>query len=433
MQDATHWQTSELACAIAYRLLEGEAADGYKHGLVARVGVPSEYVAPLVDRAFALHPAMYTVVTEDEDAPKGLPDLIWDEYENLDWKSVLAGKVVANAYCVRKGLSRKAQLSIYLSKYIMKHPECMLSKALPHTLVVDTWEAYDESMAQFGISFRQRLDSCLWEVKQTLETEDKTWIMKPSATNKGAEVNVIKDFKKLRSIVNEWTDIREWVVQEYIQRPLLLRGRKFHIRVYVLAVGGLKVYVYQHCLVLCALEQYREADTDNNYSHITNTFQQQSHPDFVESECVLLLDDIEEILTEQGIADAAGKKTKILSDIGRITAETFEAYKGEFSVFQPLPNCFEIYGVDFMVDEDFNVWLLEFNPGPDFKQTGDRLHFVIRDLMADSLTVVTNEFFSEDQDSSAKDKDADIGAFAKVYDQQWGALSKERASMKFVD
>ncbi|ETK89236.1 hypothetical protein F441_06710 [Phytophthora nicotianae CJ01A1] len=427
MQDAVHWQTSELACAIKYRLLAGEAAEGYKDGLVARVGVPSEYVAPLVDRAFALHPAMYTVVSEDGS---DLPDLIWDEYENLDWKNVLAGKVVANAYCVRKGLSRKAQLSIYLSKYIMKHPDCMLSKALPRTIVVDTWEAYDESMAQFGISFRQRLDSCLWEVRQTLENENNTWIMKPSATNKGAEVNVIKDFKKLRSIVNEWTDIREWVVQEYIQRPLLLRARKFHIRVYVLAVGGLKVFVYQHCLVLCALEQYREADTDNNYSHITNTFQQQSHPDFVESECVLLLDDIEGILAEQGIADPAGKKAKILADIGQITAETFDAYKGEFSVFQPLPNCFEIYGVDFMVDEDFNVWLLEFNPGPDFKQTGDRLHFVIRDLMADTLSVVTNEFFSEDKDSSVKN--AEIGAFAKVYDQQWGALSKG-SSMKFVE
>lgn len=76
MQNAAHWQTSELACAISYRLLEGEAAEGYKHGLVARVGVPSKYVAPLVDRAFALHPAMYTVVEEDEEAPDGLPDLI---------------------------------------------------------------------------------------------------------------------------------------------------------------------------------------------------------------------------------------------------------------------------------------------------------------------------------------------------------------------
>ncbi|RQM09035.1 hypothetical protein DD237_000505 [Peronospora effusa] len=425
-----HWPTSELACAIEYRLLEAEAAKGYKHGLIARVNVPSEYVSPLVDRAFALHPALYTVVSDDGIGYEELPDLIWDEYENLDWKNILAGKLVANAYCVRKGLSRKAQLSIYLSKYMLKHPECMLSNALPRTLVVDTWEAYDESMAHFGISFRQRLDSCLWEVKQTLESKKKTWIMKPSATNKGAEVNVVKDFEKLRSIVNEWTDIREWVVQEYIERPLLLRGRKFHIRVYVLAVGGLKAFVYQHCLVLCALEQYHPEDTDNNYSHITNTFQQQSHPNFVESECVLLLDDIEDILAEQGILDAADKKAKILKDIGRITAEAFDAYKGEFSVFQPLPNCFEIYGVDFMVDEDFNVWLLEFNPGPDFKQTGDRLHFVIRDLMADSLRVITNEFFAESKDSLAKD--ADIGAFEKVYDQQWGALSKG-SSMKFVE
>ncbi|CAH0477797.1 unnamed protein product [Peronospora belbahrii] len=428
---AIHWQTSELACGVKYRLLEAKAADDYKDRLVARVNVPSEYIAPLVDAAFALHPALYTVISNNKNDEKKLPDLIWDEYENLDWKNILAGKVVANSYCVRKGLSRKAQLSIYLSKYILKHPDCRLSKALPYTLVVDTWEAYDESLTHFGISFRERLDSCLWEVKQMLESKmKKTWIMKPSATNKGAEVSVITDFQKLRSIVNEWTDIREWVVQEYIERPLLLRGRKFHIRVYVLAVGGLKVFVYQRCLVLCALERYRKDDTDNNFSHITNTFQQQNHPEFVESECVLLLDNIEGILAEQGILDAADKKAQILTDIGHITAEAFDAYKGEFSVFQPLPNCFEIYGVDFMVDEDFNVWLLEFNPGPDFKQTGDRLHFVIRELMADSLSVITNEFFLKNKSLLAKN--ADIGAFVKVYDQQWGALSKG-SSMKFVE
>lgn len=45
-----------------------------------------------------------------------------------------------------------------------------------------------------------------------------------------------------------------------------------------------------------------------------------------------------------------------------------QAFRGEFAVFSPLPGCFEHFGLDFMVDEDFHVWLLEANPGPDFKQ-----------------------------------------------------------------
>eukprot|EP01034_Spumella_vulgaris_P045608 gene45608-56821_t len=38
-----------------------------------------------------------------------------------------------------------------------------------------------------------------------------------------------------------------------------------------------------------------------------------------------------------------------------------------------MANCYELYGLDFMVDNNMAVSLLEVNPGPDFKQTGDRL------------------------------------------------------------
>lgn len=34
----------------------------------------------------------------------------------------------------------------------------------------------------------------------------------------------------------------------YIERPLLIQQRKFHLRVYVLCVGSLKAYVYDQVL-----------------------------------------------------------------------------------------------------------------------------------------------------------------------------------------
>ncbi|OQR85444.1 hypothetical protein THRCLA_10692, partial [Thraustotheca clavata] len=387
-----YWFLDEQAQSLGYNYFKSDQR------VLVRVNVPCKYLGPLVLKAFSNHPKFWDVITLEDD-PR-VPQLLWDEYENLDWKNILSGQVIANSYCVRKGLSRKAQLSMFLSKYIRKHPNCALSKAVPPTIVVDLWDAFDSSLAELGISFRNRLESCLWEVKLLFEDKSKQakYIMKPSASNKGAEVNVFDTYEKFKGIISEWTDIREWVVQSYVERPLLLKKRKFHVRVYVVAVSSLQVYVYQNVLLLTSLDPYNPSDTDNKLSHITNTFQQQDHPNFVEADCVLLLEDMESILSNDRnipLSEAKSIISKMMKDIGVITGEVFDAYKGEFSVFQPLPNCFEVYGVDFLIDEDFQVWLLEVNPGPDFKQTGKRLQPVIQTLVNGMVSIVTDTFFSK--------------------------------------
>lgn len=63
------------------------------------------------------------------------------------------------------------------------------------------------------------------------------WIIKPSITNQAAGIAVIDSCAGLRACLEAAPDLREWVAQRYVERPLLIRGRKFHLRAYVLCVG----------------------------------------------------------------------------------------------------------------------------------------------------------------------------------------------------
>lgn len=89
-----------------------------------------------------------------------------------------------------------------------------------------------------------------------MDDGSEIWIAKPSITNQGHSICVFDRVSSLAEAVNAAEDLREWVVQRYIHPPLLLDGRKFHLRVYALCVGSLKVYVYSDVLVLLAGEEF---------------------------------------------------------------------------------------------------------------------------------------------------------------------------------
>lgn len=199
------------------------------------------------------------------------------DFENIVWDNVLGGKYAASSYLVRKGLSRKAQLSLQARRYVSKHPASILKNAMPKTIVVETWNAFEDDVkidigggltAGFDlpgmkrVPLRQRLDWILNDAKQQMEDYDnlehrrggeKLWIMKPSVANKGADISIIQDWEDVLDTLEETEDMREWVLQEYLAKPLLInRGYKFHFRVYVLCIGAIKVFVFDQILMLLA-------------------------------------------------------------------------------------------------------------------------------------------------------------------------------------
>ena len=273
------------------------------------------------------------------------------EYERIDWQKVLSGRLRASSYCIRKGLSRKAQLAKYTKKYIdavtMKKGsnECRyLQRAIPKTIVIDTWSAFTVDTnaldCNTGLSLKQRIRSCLNVVGEAMvSNEFRSWILKPSTMNKGVGIQIVHCIEEVEEALLDEKDIREWVLQLYIDNPLLLRRRKFHIRAYVLAVSSIKVYFYNDVLILCSGTKYTH-DTSNIFAHITNTAYQSIDPNFSEEKCVLLLNDLQRILVKDNICksseDAKVITESLLSKMQNITGELFAAYRTEVGVFAPI-------------------------------------------------------------------------------------------------
>ena len=63
-----------------------------------------------------------------------------------------------------------------------------------------------------------------------------------------------------------------WVAQKYIEKPLLIRKRKFDIRQWVLLTDfkPFRVWVYEECYVRFCAEEYTSQNLKDRKIHLTN-------------------------------------------------------------------------------------------------------------------------------------------------------------------
>jgi len=59
------------------------------------------------------------------------------------------------------------------------------------------------------------------------------------------------------------------VVQKYIERPLLYKGRKFDIRIWALMTTSNEIYFYNKGYLRTSSAEYA-LDQEDNYIHLTN-------------------------------------------------------------------------------------------------------------------------------------------------------------------
>ncbi|KAI8646975.1 tubulin-tyrosine ligase family-domain-containing protein [Parasitella parasitica] len=368
--------------------------------LKAHVHLDDPYTQQAVVKALEKSKKVKWIIDQDIDENHAEADLAnvqlqWLEYELINWQRLAADKdTLANAYCIRKGLIRKSQMAYNMTKYLSKNPTSILKKAIPETWLfeLDHVDYFEEAMNE------------AYEVERDLQ-DGHMFIIKPSMANKAAGIKVFNSLDELRAMFEvedsdsdseddddsdqeDLTQVREWVIQRYIDKPLLVEKRKFHVRAYVLAKSNIQVYLYKDMLALFAMKDYDTTNLDDNLIHLTNTCLQAGEEGYDEQASVKLF-------WELGLAQE--DLNRIFEQMKDILADVFDACTSEMTTFQAMPNAFELFGVDFMMDQELNVYFLEANAFPDFKQTGGKLQHIIQELFESTTRVAVEPFFTDGQ------------------------------------
>ncbi|CAF1182109.1 unnamed protein product [Adineta steineri] len=353
--------------------------------------------------------------------------LYWLEYEEIDFDTLFRQardsnnntKVLANSYCIRKGLIRKANFAMFIQKYLAKKPDAILRNHYPETHVLDLCHPdYLEEALNEAFELRDALEENIQG-----KNEPIPFILKASILDKASELCIFQTQLELEEYFtakydeeeddddegNSIANVREWIVQRYIKNPKLLstyQNRKFHLRVYVVAERNLRIYVYDGILALFASLSYDENDNQSfdRLRHITNTCAQ--------IDTKLKEDDlVKEFFTLEEVNDDI--RSNIFEQIKLILNDIFTGLHNEVTIFQPLKNAFEIYGFDFLIDENNQVYFLEANAYPDFKQTGNSLSILIKELFQNIVQQIILPYFGYEQ--SKKDLQCQLHL---VYDKQ---------------
>ncbi|KAI8901815.1 putative tubulin polyglutamylase TTLL1 [Globomyces pollinis-pini] len=223
------------------------------------------------------------------------------------------------------------------------------------------------------------------------------WIMKPTDKARGIGIFIINKLAQIKKWSRDnrgqgqnfsYANCRDsYVVSKYIDNPLLIGGKKFDLRLYVLVTSWKPLIAYKHqqgFARFCAVKYNTDVeDFDNNFIHLTNVSIQKYGDDYNEKNGGKW--SLQNLILYLNATRGKSNTQKLLHEIDSIIVHSLRAVQ---TLMISDKHCFECYGYDIIIDSDLRPWLIEVNASPSLSATTNTDKMMKHSLINDIINIV---------------------------------------------
>lgn len=257
-----------------------------------------------------------------------------------------------------------------------------------------------------------KIDYSKIKLNNALSTGNNIWISKVAGLNRGLGIEIFSSLDELKKVImNLHTGYQEkiiqnkhkisrskivikadkFVIQKYIERPLLFEDRKMDIRVWVLMTHEMKIHVFQECYFRLSSEKYTINNLQEKFVHLTNNALQKYSENFDADETLKSIDQFDHFIRESAKVEYNFRRDSFpvikehIKLVGKIAENKIN--------FNNKKLTFEIFGFDFMMDTNFGVWLIEVNSNPSITTPGTLLKAYVPRMLDDAFKITIDKVF----------------------------------------
>ncbi|XP_029433938.1 inactive polyglycylase TTLL10 isoform X3 [Rhinatrema bivittatum] len=231
--------------------------------------------------------------------------------------------------------------------------------------------------------------------------KDQIWICKPTSLNQGRGIFLLKRQVEVESLRVQLENMEEdmlnrklpyklppaRIVQKYIQNPLLLQGKKFDVRSYLLIACTVPYVVFfRHGYVRLTCNNY-DPNSDDLTGHLTNQYMQKKHPQYKEmkEDTVWSMERFNMYINEKFVATGLPEDWVLNLFTKRMQQIMMQCFLAVKSKLECKLGYFDLIGCDFLIDEEFKVWVLEMNCNPALHTNCQVLKDIIPSVVNETL------------------------------------------------